>query len=135
MNNNENLIEVPEFRAKKIDSDEYVIGYLLKDTSGYLRITNGIKDNKHPLKLPFEWIIDATTLAINFPKMLDSDGNKIFASLRRDGKGGDVVLKTVREHSKECIALFSEFGAMLDTGKFVIPMCRSLQLKVTGTKE
>ena len=28
MNNNENLIEVPEFRAKKIDSDEYVIGYL-----------------------------------------------------------------------------------------------------------
>ena len=126
MNNNENLIKVPEFRAKRINSNEYVIGYLIEN-----KILTNIKEAQ--LSYPFE--VDITTLAINFPNMLDSDGNKIFASLRRDGKGGDIVLKTVKTSSKECIALFSEFGAMLDTGKFVIPMCRSLQLKVTGIKE
>ena len=31
------------------------------------------------------------TLSINFPDMLDSQGNKIFASLSEDGKGGDIM--------------------------------------------
>ena len=31
------------------------------------------------------------TLSINFPNMLDSQGNKIFASLQEDGKGGDIM--------------------------------------------
>ena len=35
--------------------------------------------------------IDPTTLAIHFPDMLDSQGNKIFASLSEDGKGGDII--------------------------------------------
>ena len=35
--------------------------------------------------------IDETTLAIHFPDMLDSQGNKIFASLQEDGKGGDIM--------------------------------------------
>ena len=32
------------------------------------------------------------TLSINFPDMLDSQGNKIFASLQEDGKGGDIFI-------------------------------------------
>ena len=31
------------------------------------------------------------TLSINFPNMLDSQGNKIFASLSENGKGGDIM--------------------------------------------
>ncbi|MCT7432444.1 hypothetical protein N5T66_04055 [Aliarcobacter cryaerophilus] len=31
------------------------------------------------------------TLSIHFEDMLDSQGNKIFASLQEDGKGGDVL--------------------------------------------
>ena len=31
------------------------------------------------------------TLSINIEDMLDSQGNKIFASLQEDGKGGDVI--------------------------------------------
>ena len=31
------------------------------------------------------------TLSINFPDIIDSQGNKIFASLQEDGKGGDVL--------------------------------------------
>ena len=30
-------------------------------------------------------------LSINFSDMLDSQGNKIFASLQEDGKGGDIM--------------------------------------------
>lgn len=85
------MSNLPIFRAKKIDSDEYVEGYLFKDTDNNFRITNGIKDYKHPLKLPFEWLIDPTTKSIHFPDMLDSQGNKIFASLQKDGKGGDIL--------------------------------------------
>ena len=32
------------------------------------------------------------TLSINFPDMLDSQGNKIFASLQEDGRGGDIFI-------------------------------------------
>ena len=35
--------------------------------------------------------IDETTLAINFPDMLDSESTKIFASLSEDGRGGDII--------------------------------------------
>lgn len=61
-----NNLNIPIYRAKKIDSDECVQGFLFKDTDGYFRITNGIKDYKHPLKLPFEYLIDSTTLEISF---------------------------------------------------------------------
>ena len=78
-------INIPIYRAKKIDSDEYVIGWysepIVIESKLYLSITN--KDGT--------FRIDTSTLAINFPDMLDSQGNKIFASLSEDGKGGDIV--------------------------------------------
>ena len=37
-------------------------------------------------------VIDISTLSIHFPDMIDSQGNKIFASLQKDGKGGDLVV-------------------------------------------
>lgn len=36
-------------------------------------------------------IIDISTLSIHFPDMIDSQGNKIFASLQEDGRGGDIM--------------------------------------------
>ena len=36
-------------------------------------------------------VVDISTLSIHFPDMIDSQGNKIFASLSEDGKGGDIV--------------------------------------------
>lgn len=83
---------IPIYRAKKIDSDEYVIGYYehIKGARGYEN--NVIKYNK---ELGRQFIncnvsIDVSTLAIHFHDMIDSQGNKIFASLREDGKGGDI---------------------------------------------
>lgn len=72
-------INIPIYRAKKIDSDEYVEGYY-----------NFTLDSKHILATPFVFEIDPKTLAIHFPNMLDSQENKIFASLSKDGKGGDI---------------------------------------------
>ena len=39
------------------------------------------------------------TLSINFPNMLDSQGNKIFASLQEDGKGGDILFDMEYEYT------------------------------------
>lgn len=77
-------MNIPIYRAKKIDSDEYVMGMLTKRVfTDYLLIRDDINTNLSK--------IDPTTLAIHFSDMLDSKGNKIFASLSEDGKGGDIV--------------------------------------------
>ena len=46
--------------------------------------------------------IDPTTLALHFPDMLDSEGNKIFASLSEDGKGGDCTFMENDYNEKFC---------------------------------
>ena len=75
---------IPIYRGLKLGTEnEYVEGQYLA-YKGYPTIFNeygldGIE-------------IDKSTLSIHFPDMLDSNGNKIFASLQEDGKGGDVIL-------------------------------------------
>ena len=71
------------------------------------------------------------TLSINFPDMLDNQGNKIFASLQEDGKGGDLVVSKsypfygdapeIRDSSGKCEELnykgtlwFGSNGCFLD---------------------
>ena len=82
-------MNIPICRAKKIDSDEYVIGWysspIIIEGKLYLSITN--QDGEHR--------IDTTTLSIHFPDMIDSQGNEIFASLQEDGKGGDLFQRNV----------------------------------------
>ena len=85
------MINIPIFRAKKIGSGEYIIGHLFKDNLDF-RIKVERKFVKiGGIEMPYEPIIDTTTLAIHFPNMLDKQGNKIFASLSGDGKGGDII--------------------------------------------
>ena len=71
---------IPIYRAKKIDSDEFVEGYLVV-----------LCDRYHIYWKSQKYIVDPSTLAIHFPDMIDSEGTKIFASLSEDGKGGDIV--------------------------------------------
>ena len=74
---------IPIYRAKKIDSDEWVEGYLITK--------NSIGDIDYNSDSPLYDIkeIDPKTLAIHFPNMIDKNGKKIFASLNEDGIGGD----------------------------------------------
>ena len=73
---------IPIYRARRIDSDEYVEGYYVES----INYKSNIQVNNSYFQE-----IDPTTLAIHFPDMLDSQGNKIFASLSEDGKGGDIA--------------------------------------------
>ena len=68
-------------RAKSLCCDEY----LISDSVMY-------KHNNLYLKVKGKWReCDETTRSLNFEDMLDSKGNKIFASLGKDGKGGDIL--------------------------------------------
>lgn len=88
-------MNIPIYRAKKIDSDEYVIGYYSPayDIHHYIITHLGVDTKVNVVYQMSTDIhkIDPTTLSIHFPDMLDSQGNKIFASLQEDGKGGDIV--------------------------------------------
>ena len=83
------MINLPIFRAKKTDSDEYVSGYLkfTKYNNRTEYVINYVYDSSSVFG---ECEIDPSTLSIHFPDRLDSQGNKIFASLQEDGKGGDI---------------------------------------------
>ena len=98
---------IPIFRAKKLDSDKYIIGQYIEtefSNEEYCDIEEQETIIKHciikdfrTLHDDYEYInfditeIDIATLAIHFPDMIDSQGNKIFASLQEDGKGGDIM--------------------------------------------
>ena len=78
-------MNIPIYRAWCEKDSEYAVGFFISDD----------KENEILTRLDsgemYARGIDTTTLAINFPDMLDSQGNKIFASLSEDGKGGDIM--------------------------------------------
>lgn len=143
---------IPIYRAKKIDSDEYVEGFLYQDIIGYKapseenpkdryyreldKNTWFIMDNKSHTNM-----IDKSTLSISFDNMLDSEGSKIFASLQEDGKGGDMLIcDNEREYY---VAEFTKYGLAFyeyldnDTIKNSISFkaCFPSFLKITGIKQ
>jgi len=80
-------MNIPIYRGLKLGTkNEYVIGFF------HSRKWDGETRTEYYITYEsLEWEIDPTTLAIHFPDMLDSQGNKIFASLQDDGKGGDIM--------------------------------------------
>ena len=83
---------------KKIDGVWYAIGFYdckreVKTYLGDWETTHLVLIRKSTaiLEVNTAEIIDISTLSIHFPDMLDSQRNKIFASLQKDGKGGDVI--------------------------------------------
>lgn len=79
-----NQLNIPIYRAKKIDSDEYIEGYLQKLNNKYCFI----EECAYGFVRKY---IDPSTLAIHFSSMIDIEGNKIFASLSEDGRGGSIL--------------------------------------------
>ena len=75
---------IPIFRAQRLDNDELVEGYYGED-SVCLHISHYITEHGHGVANE----IKPETLAIHFPSMLDINGKPIFASLNKNGIGGD----------------------------------------------
>lgn len=94
-------MNIPIYRAKRINSDEYVDGLLDEKRQS---------DGTHLYyRIPvLGWQIDPSTLSIHFSDMIDSDGNKIFASLSEDGKGGDNLF--YEDGLEEFVAEFTSNG-------------------------
>ena len=122
---------IPIFRAKKLDSDEYVKGWysspILISGKLYVSITN----------TDGEFSIDTTTLSIHFPDMLDSQGNKIFASLQEDGKGGDVCsVNDYIDSGLNGIAIYQNYGFRIDRkGKAMGISLSSTDIKIIGIQQ
>ena len=96
---NKGYIMIPIYRAKKIDSDEYVEGMLGQYVYGDLWI-KPINKTGISSKCRSKWFdIDPSTLAIHFPDMIDSEGTKIFASLSEDGKGGSIFYNSYNKYN------------------------------------
>ena len=90
------------FRAKEKNSNNYVIGY---------EYYNHIEDEYYITHyvLGSNYKIDRTTRSINIEDMLDSQGNKIFASLQEDGKGGDIILEPYLETERETVLSYENY--------------------------
>lgn len=103
------ISNIPIFRAKKINSDEYLIGYLKFDRKHNHYSINPIDDENTWHK------IEENTLSIHFKGMIDIKGDKIFASLQDDGKGGDMVdlpdyLKAEKDTERIAVVIMKSFN-------------------------
>ena len=91
---------------KKIDGTWYAIGFYdckreVKTYLGDWETTHLILIRKSTAisEVTTAEIIDNSTLAIHFPNMMiDIKGDKIFASLQEDGKGGDILFDMEYEY-------------------------------------
>ena len=126
-------MNLPIFRAKKKDSDEYVIGFysVAYDIHHYIITHLGV-DTKVDVVYQMSTDIhkiDPTTLSISFPDMLDSQGNRIFASLSEDGKGGDIVEYNGRQE------IIKYSNGTIQTYMFRFEDLKELNFKAIGIKE
>ena len=148
---------MPIYRAKKIDSDEYVVGMYLPE---YLRpkflngsvydveyFKNVIQTDRNTYEK-----IDPSTLSIHFQDMLASDSDRllpngekdlrIFTSLSEDGKGGDILLFNDSIDIRELVTLYNCYTMDLkpiniikDSYNFLGANIKSEKLKITGIQQ
>ena len=83
------MINLPIYRAFSESFDKYILGVPYFSDGRYYMLVDDCNKNNNIGSGSYP--IDETTLSIHFPDMLDSKGNKIFASLQEDGKGGDIM--------------------------------------------
>lgn len=88
------------YRGNRIDNGEEVIGWLFwKKYIMIDKIENKNSEKKYDERFDFGsgnpncefYEIDESTLAIHEKNMIDMKGNRIFASINKNGKGGDLL--------------------------------------------
>ena len=119
------------FRAE-VDLESFMAGgYIgsLLDINGKRYAVGALTYNGRIEDLHGTYPIKNDTLSINFSNMLDSEGNKIFASLSEDGKGGDIV----EYNTKKEVVKYS-LGT-IQTYMFRFEDLIDLEVKVIGVQE
>ena len=127
-------LNIPIYRAKKKDSDEYAEGFYYFDKEHYI---HGINTS---------WVeqeIDKSTLSIHFNDMIASDSNRllqngekdlrIFASLSEDGKGGDILKRNPTGYKyKKGIVYFKDGCIQIDDISIKARFLKHDISKITG---
>ena len=78
-------LNLPIYRGKSLKTNQYVEGYLKTCTD------TGSDVFWIQTKEWVDYQVDPTTLSISFSNMLDSNNERMFASLSKSGKGGDIT--------------------------------------------
>ncbi len=142
------MINLPIYRAKKIDSDKYVKGCLVRaddydadvDEDQVIYFIMEKMENYRTSEI-WDFVcnsrIDPATLSIHFPDMLDSKGNKIFASLQEDGKGGDICsVNDYIDSGLKGVAIYQNYGFRIDRkGKAMGISLSSTDIKIIGIQQ
>lgn len=126
---------IPIYRAKTAYNDEYVEGYyILEPETEHMKELHFLIDLGH-CRIHHE--VDPSTLSIHFPDMLDSEGNKIFASLQEDGKGGDVITHYMDLENEKFPIIFKRGGTRryFPFGKSYPIMNKYNEYTVTGVQK
>ena len=118
------------FRAKEKNSNNYVIGYeYYNHVEDEYYITHYVSGSNYK--------IDRTTRSINIEDMLDSQGNEIFASLQKNGRGGDVCsVNDYIDSGLEGVAIYQNYGFRIDRkGKAMGISLSSRDIKIVGIQQ
>ena len=126
-------------KLKKIDGVWYAIGFYdykreVKTYLGDWETTHLILIRKSTAisEVNTAEIIDISTLSIHFPNMLDSQGNKIFASLQKDGKGGDII---ETELKRVCTTKYKEYFFYADNKDYHCNCFGFIHSKIIGIQQ
>ena len=126
---------IPIFRAFSETFDKYILGVPYFSDGRYYMLVDDCNKNNNIGSGSYP--IDETTLAIHFPDMLDSQGNKIFASLQKNGRGGDVCsVNDYIDSGLEGVAIYQNYGFRIDRkGKAMGISLSSTDIKIIGIQQ
>ena len=118
------------FRAKEKNSNNYVVGYeYYNHVEDEYYITHYVSGSNYK--------IDRTTRSINIEDMLDSQGDKIFASLQKNGRGGDICsVNDYIDSGLKGVAIYQNYGFRIDRkGKAMGISLSSTDIKIIGIQQ
>ena len=126
---------IPIFRAFSETFDKYILGVPYFSDGRYYMLVDDCNKNNNIGSGSYP--IDETTLAIHFPDMLDSQGNEIFASLQKNGRGGDVCsVNDYIDSGLEGVAIYQNYGFRIDRkGKAMGISLSSTDIKIIGIQQ
>ena len=129
------MINLPIYRAFSETFDKYILGVPYFSDGRYYMLVDDCNKNNNIGSGSYP--IDKTTLAIHFPDMLDSQGNKIFASLQKNGRGGDVCsVNDYIDSGLEGVAIYQNYGFRIDRkGKAMGISLSSTDIKIIGIQQ
>ena len=129
------MINLPIFRAFSETFDKYILGVPYFSDGRYYMLVDDCNKNNNIGSGSYP--IDETTLAIHFPDMLDSQGNEIFASLQKNGRGGDVCsVNDYIDSGLEGVAIYQNYGFRIDRkGKAMGISLSSTDIKIIGIQQ